>query len=529
MKKLILTAAALLCAFAGQAANPRVDHVIFIGFDAMSARGVQRAKTPNFNYMIDNGAVSLHTRCVRETSSSQNWMSMVSGAPVEMHGVLSNGWKRGDSLNVTPALKNGAGLFPTIFDDIRAQKPKYRQYAFIEWAGETRMYDTSAFDSCRVYKQDTRLAEKTDVIKQAFSTYLKDRPEMLFVSMDITDDMGHTYGHESERYLSAITQMDSITGVFVHELERRGWMKNTVIIITADHGGIGFGHGGDTMAEYEIPVIMFGGPVTKGKVMKHANMIYDVGATAAGLLGVDLPWECHGKFIKEAFDPADGDVYVPMPFVRPYSGRATGDISISDDIDGAKIYYTLDGSRPDESATLYQGPFRIDKASRIRSVAYRRGCRSMEADNYLSPDSFEAPVAYRLYLNIPDRTMPDFTKFGKPSAEGFVDNFSLDQFDLAKVDHFAILFTSNLLVPKDAHYKFELRSDDGADVYIDGRLIVGTDAHSMVETSGAADLKAGKHIIKVEFYEVSSVQDLRLSCSIDGSPFRPLLASDLDR
>ena len=109
------------------------------------------------------------------------------------------------------------------------------------------MYDTEVFDSCCVFSKDPDLHEKMDVMRKAISTYLSDRPEMMFVSMDITDHAGHTFGHESDQYLSTVSQMDSLTGILVSELEKRGWMKNTVILITADHGGLGFGHGGDTI------------------------------------------------------------------------------------------------------------------------------------------------------------------------------------------------------------------------------------------------------------------------------------------
>ena len=287
--------------------QPRARHVIILGFDAMGALDIQRAKTPCFDHLIENGAVSLHTRCVRETVSSPNWMSMVSGAPIEMHGVFNNEWRPGEPGNVPPALSNAEGKFPTVFDLIRAQRPALKQYAFVEWTDEVRMYDMGAFDLSFVYGIDSTLREPMDVIRKAFDIYLQDRPEVLFLSMDLTDHVGHVYGHESREYFDCITAFDALIDDFVQTLEARDWMKNTVILITADHGGIGHGHGGDTMAEFEVPVILYGKGVTKGKVMKRTNMIYDVGATVAGLLGIKMPWECRGKFLSEAFEPADGE------------------------------------------------------------------------------------------------------------------------------------------------------------------------------------------------------------------------------
>lgn len=176
------------------------DHVIFIGVDAMSAIGIQRANTPFLNKMIENGAVSVHTRCVRESSSSQNWMSMVSGAPIEIHGVFSNNWNPGAPGNMPAALQNKIGLYPTIFDHIRAQKPDYKQYCYIEWTGETRMYDMSVFDKACVRGVTPGIENYKDVFEAAFSDYMQDRPEFMFLSVDLVDHAGHTYGHESKEY-----------------------------------------------------------------------------------------------------------------------------------------------------------------------------------------------------------------------------------------------------------------------------------------------------------------------------------------
>jgi len=509
-------------------AVPKADHVIFIGIDAMSAIGIQRAHTPNFNKMIENGAVSVHSRCVRETSSSQNWMSMVSASPVEVHGVLTNKWNPGEAGNVVPALKNGIGLYPTIFDHIRAQKPDYKQYAYIEWTGETRMYDMSVFDKVGVRKQTPGIEDYHDVLDAAFSDYLQDRPEMMFVSIDIADHIGHTFGHESKQYFDTITELDSLIGNFVNTLEERKWMKNTVIIITADHGGIAYEHGGDTMVEYEIPIILYGKGVTKGKVMQHVNMIYDTGATAAALLGVELPWECRGKFLAEAFGPADDNVYVQAPLAQPFKGSAKDGVVLSVDDPEAEIHYTVDGSEPTVESKLYDGPIKIEGATRLRSVACKKGCTSVIADNYFYPEGQLAPIAYKIYYNVMEESMPDFTKFGHADEQGYCNHFELSEFDVNELDHFAILFTSNFIAEKDAEYRFEITVDDWARLYIDGKLLVTS--HSVTHPAyGKVRLAAGSHKIKLEYYEHSRTQCLDMRYSVDGGQNWPVFPTVLER
>ncbi len=511
--------------------QPRAGHVIILGFDAMSARGIQRAETPFFNYMIENGAVSLHTRCVRETVSSQNWMSMVSGAPIEIHGVFNNGWRPGAPENIPPALANAEGKFPTIFDLIREQRPELKQYAFIEWTGETRMYDMSVFDKSSVYQIDTTLHQSDDVIRKAFETYLQDRPEVLFVSMDLTDHMGHTYGHESQEYFDCITHFDALVGDFVRKLEEKGWMKDAVIIITADHGGIGYGHGGDTMAEYEIPVILYGKGVSKGKYLKRTSMIYDVAATAAGLLGIEMPWECRGKFLSEAFEPSDDAVYVPMPLVHPFEGQVEGPIRITADAPDARIFYTLDGTDPDENSTEYTGPFLIDKGCEIRSVTFRGKNRSEIESNFLYPDRGETPVLYKLYRNYTECAMPDFTKFGKPDATGFIKNFTINETGVKGDDYFAILFSSLLVIEEEGDYTFEVKADDGANLWIDGSLLVNNEnAHSLKNPKyGTVHLTPGRHPVKIEYYEYTKQDRLEIRFKEGDKPFRPITPLDLAR
>lgn len=380
--------------------TPRADHVVYMCFDAMSAIGMQRAETPNFNYMIGNGAVSIHTRCGLPSNSSPNWMTVASAAPFEMTGVLDNGVSPRNG-TVEPALKNAIGFFPTIFEAIREQRPDSRIYFFGESTWATGMYDMTPFDVV-VPEQGTLTPD--DAIHRAADAFVSDRPDIMFIEIDDPDYKGHTWGHENQGYLDCLHHMDEHVGDFVRKLEDAGLMKNTVIVITADHGGFNFGHGGSTMAELEVPVIMYGGPVTKGKVMEHVNMNYDVPATVAGLLGVELPSTCT-----------------------------------------------------------------------VRAIACKDGSCSIEAGNFLyaaMPEGQEA-VSYKLYRKVYDEALPDFARLGRPDAEGVMSTFCLEDLPVSPdEDDFAVLFTARVNIARAGSYEFELSSDDGSKLYVDGKLCV---------------------------------------------------------
>ena len=74
-----------------------------------------------------------------------------------------------------------------------------------------------------------------------------------------------------------------------------------MLLVTADHGGVGKKHGGDTMAELEIPWIVHGYGVAAGKEIGTPVNTYDTAATVAYLLGLKPPACWIGRPVTEAF------------------------------------------------------------------------------------------------------------------------------------------------------------------------------------------------------------------------------------
>ena len=64
---------------------------------------------------------------------------------------------------------------------------------------------------------------------------------------------------------------------------------------------------------------------------------------------------------------------VEMPVISPNAGLVfdTTLVSITCATDGASIYYTTDGSTPDENATLYDNPFYVTSNTTVKAKAYK--------------------------------------------------------------------------------------------------------------------------------------------------------------
>jgi phosphoglycerol transferase MdoB-like AlkP superfamily enzyme len=101
-----------------------------------------------------------------------------------------------------------------------------------------------------------------------------------------------------------LTQLDSFAAIIEKGVKDSGAYDNTIFILSADHGGIGKDHGGDTPMERNIPFIVFGNNIKKGYAIKSMVMIYDIPATVAYILGVKTPQPWIGRPITEIFiDP----------------------------------------------------------------------------------------------------------------------------------------------------------------------------------------------------------------------------------
>jgi arylsulfatase A-like enzyme len=103
--------------------------------------------------------------------------------------------------------------------------------------------------------------------------------------------------------LTIISMTDSLLGEIVAALETGGYTQNTLLIITADHGGLEQQHGGDSPEETTIPWLAVGPGVPAGLTLNTPIVIYDTAATALYALNLPIPQAWDGRPILELFKP----------------------------------------------------------------------------------------------------------------------------------------------------------------------------------------------------------------------------------
>lgn len=275
-----------------------IEHVIVIGVDGLSPDGIQKAKTPNIDRMVANGAVKWNVRTVLTSASSQNWASMIMGAGPEQHGIINNDWEL-NKHTLPPIAQEADGRFPTIFSILHKARPNAEIGTVYHWGGFGRLFQKNAVNYDKHFSTEDSTA--TDFIQ-----YIKNKKPVLgFVHFDHVDHAGHHDGHGSAQYYQSVTKADSLVGKILAGIKEAGIAEKTLVILWADHGGIGKGHGGATPQEAEIAGVFSGAGVKRGYSIQQQVYTYDLASTIAFALGVEQPYAWIGRPVKPVFKGFD--------------------------------------------------------------------------------------------------------------------------------------------------------------------------------------------------------------------------------
>ena len=273
---------------------PGVEHVVVIGVDGMAPFGIEAAETPNMDALMKRGAYTMHARAVMPTSSSSNWASMIMGAGPEQHGVTSNDWQP-DKYDFPPTVKGPGGIFPTIFSVLHEQRPQFNIAVLHHWRDFGRLLEKDAVNFIA-----NPVSE--DLTTQRAVEYIGEhKPNFLFVHLDHVDHAGHQIGWRTPEYNAAVAKADLFVGQILDALTKAGIADKTIVLITADHGGKGKGHGGNTMDELEIPWILAGPGVAQGKEITVPVDTFQTAPTIAYIFGVKPPDCWIARPVLEAF------------------------------------------------------------------------------------------------------------------------------------------------------------------------------------------------------------------------------------
>ena len=194
-------------------------------------------------------------------------------------------------------------------------------------------------------------------------------------------------------------------------------------------------------------------------------------------------------------------------------------ITLDHDYPTLTLRYTIDGSIPDSSATIYQKPFPIDQSVVVkacyfdhfgnpRSKVYSQQFTKINPLSGIKPKQ-KAPGLQYAYYEGQFKDIPAFDQL-TPVKQGIAHHFDLKAI-AAQEDHYAILFEGLIDIPEEDVYTFYTYSDDGSKLFIDDQLVVNNaGSHSARKRTGFIPLQKGLHTIRIAYFEDYDGQTLQV-------------------
>ena len=214
----------------------------------------------------------------------------------------------------------------------------------------------------------------------------------------------------------------------------------------------------------------------------------------------------------------------------------SSEISMSSPIPGATIHYTLDGTEPTITSSLYTEPITVTSTTTIKALATKEG----SIDNHVTAKTV-AKIQLRdaiaveglsaglncSYFEGEWERLPDFDSLETISA--FVaDTIAIPE--TARDEDYGLVFRGYVKVPYDGVYAFSISSDDGSRLLVSDTLLVDNDGlHGDYEMTGLIGLKAGYHRIIAYMFQCKGGEALSASVAGPSLPKQHISADMLYR
>lgn len=258
--------------------NGKYAHVIVVGIDGAGSF-IRDARTPNFDRIFADGAVTYKALASNPSISAECWGSMLLGVGPEVHKLTN------EIVSSTPYPVDSR--FPSLFRRIREVSPEAVLGSYCDWNPITY----GIVENNIGVSHDTA---NDDALTPIICEYIRSKkPDFLFMQFDSVDGAGHKYGYGTAEHLRRIGEVDVLVNDIYSAAEDAEIIDDTLFMVIADHGGTnpgngqGGGHGGWTDGEKYVTFAAKGKEVNKTEIGEMN--IRDLAAIVLYALGIDIP------------------------------------------------------------------------------------------------------------------------------------------------------------------------------------------------------------------------------------------------
>ncbi len=182
----------------------------------------------------------------------------------------------------------------------------------------------------------------------------------------------------------------------------------------------------------------------------------------------------------------------------------------------AEIRYTLDGTTPDKSSSVFKEPFTINQSTTLKMRSYKVGCedgyvvtRELKKESALpiNASQLKKGLKYSYYEGI-YRSIYDYAQ-DEPAKTGVVAVPTLDICD--RNEWIGVAYDGLVYIPQDGTYHFYISANDGCLLKINGEEQFESDGRKSFPFAQqcSIELSKGYHRFEIGFYQCSDGIELK--------------------
>ncbi|SHM11196.1 family 20 glycosylhydrolase [Mucilaginibacter sp. OK098] len=205
-------------------------------------------------------------------------------------------------------------------------------------------------------------------------------------------------------------------------------------------------------------------------------------------------------------------------------------VNLKSSVEGAKVYYTIDGYNPRETDIEYTVPMTYnvptDQYRELKTIIITPSgkrsqiTRAVMYNKTLFPaingQNTNKGLKYKLYTG-------EFTSVSQLNNAAVIDSgvaISFNTADIKKnIKGFGVIYTGLIRIDSDGVYGFSIASANGSALLIDDQPVVDNDGkHGVFDQGGAVPLQKGYHKITIKYFDAASNGSLKVFMTTTDKP-----------
>ena len=276
--------------------RPFARRALIVTVDGLRPDLLAVAEAPNLRGLALAGSYTFWARTVDDpyVYTLPAHVSILTGVHPDRHGVTWNEY-----------IEQSYPQVPTLFD-----LAKRRGMSTALVSGKMKFVaaaDPASLD-WRYLPPDEPVAD-ADVADRVAKLVAAHRPDVLFVHLPGVDTAGHERGWGSPQQRAAVAAADAAVGRVLAAYRDAGLLRETLVLVTADHGGTDVLHYNGDPRSRTVPWIATGPGVRAGADLTLVRGLdvrsEDTFATACAAVGIPIPAGSDGRFVEEILEGRD--------------------------------------------------------------------------------------------------------------------------------------------------------------------------------------------------------------------------------